>query len=410
MKFTTVFLTLLGLFISSACTRDMSTEPGNKIVRELTQSEKQITQASADFGLNLFKKIVTDESENNVFISPLSVSMALGMTLNGANGETETAMQKTLGFEGMNQDEINNAYKSLIALLTSIDPKVQFEIANSIWSRNGFQVEQEFVDINKNYFDAMVKSLDFSSSAATKTINSWVNDKTHAKIPTIVDAIPPDAVMYLINAIYFKGTWTFEFKKADTQNETFFVTDALQVETPFMRQTNNNFAYVQNDLFQAVDLPYGNEQFRMTVLLPAYNKGVDDIIEQLDSTSWSNWTHSFQQQKGTLQMPKFKLEYKKSLSAVLQAMGMGVAFSGSADFTGINKNGNLFISEVLHKTFVDVYEEGTEAAAVTSVEISLTSVGGPSGFFMRVDRPFLFAIREKSSGTILFIGKVNNPA
>lgn len=409
MKFSAIFLTLMALFISTACTRDMSTEPGQVTVRDLSKTEKKVTKASDDFGLQLLQKIAEDE-ENNIFISPLSVSMALGMTLNGAHGETESAMQSTIGFDGMSPSEINAAYQSLIKLLTGIDPKVQFEIANSIWSRSGFSVEQDFINTNKTFFDALVTSLDFSSAAAPTTINKWVDNKTHGKIAKIVDQIPPDAVMYLINAIYFKGTWTYEFKKSDTQDETFFVTDNDRVQVPFMRQTNDKLPYQQNELFQAVDLPYGNEQFRMTIILPAHGKNIDEIIGQLDSQTWNDWMADFRTQKGTLQMPKFKLEYKKSLVNVLSALGMGAAFGPSADFTGINKNGNLVISEVLHKTFVDVYEEGTEAAAVTSVEISLTSVGGSGSFFMRVDRPFLFAIREQSSGTILFIGRVNNPA
>jgi serpin B len=409
MKFPAIFLTVLGLLISTACTRDLATEPGQVHVRDLSQIEKQITKASDDFGLKLLQKIAAEEKDNNIFISPLSVSMALGMTMNGANGITENAMQKTLGFDGMSSDEINKAYQSLIKLLTSIDPLVQFEIANSIWSRKGFPVEADFINTNKNYFDAMVQSLDFNTDAVN-TINNWVDDKTHGKIDKIVEKIPAEAMMYLINAIYFKGTWTYEFNKSDTQDGSFFITSDSETTVPFMSQTNDNIPYQQNDLFQAVDLPYGNKQFRMTVILPNYKKDIDEVIDNLNAANWNTWTTAFVAQKGTLHMPKFTMEYKKSLSNILQAMGMQVAFGPGADFTGINKNGNLFISEVLHKTFVDVYEEGTEAAAVTSVEISLTSVGGPSGFFMRVDRPFLFAIREKSSGTILFIGKINNPA
>ena len=410
MKFTAFFLTIIIILISSACTRDLSTEPGQPKVRALSQNEQDIRQAGESFGLELFTKIVQENKETNVFISPLSVSMALGMTLNGAAGETRTAMQNTLKFGDMSSEEINDAYLSLIELLTSIDPKVQFEIANSIWAHADFEVEQDFIDTNKAFFDALVSRLDFRSAAAPSTINSWVNEKTHGKIAKIIDKIPPEAIMYLINAIYFKGTWTYEFDKAETRDETFFVTETNRVQVPFMRQTNENFHYVQNDLFQMIDLPYGNKQFSMTVLLPKHDKSVDDVLSQLDSANWTAWLSSMRRQKGTIQMPKFKLEYKKSLPKILSDMGMGVAFSNAADFAGINKEKQLAITEVIHKTFVDVYEEGTEAAAVTAVEVSLTSAGGSSqSFFMRVDRPFLFVIREKSSGIILFIGHVITP-
>ncbi|MBN1481522.1 serpin family protein [candidate division KSB1 bacterium] len=409
MKLTAVFLTIAGVLMASACSRDLSTDPETVKMRALTQNEQRVTKASDKFGLELFVRVVQDEKEANIFISPLSVSMALGMTLNGANGETESVMRQTLGFDNMSAEEINRAYQSLIELLTTIDPKVKFEIANSIWSRSDFQVEAEFKNTNATYFNALVSPLDFGSASAPKTINNWVDDKTHGKIDKIVDQIPPQTVMYVINAIYFKGTWTLEFDKSATRDETFFITETERVQVPFMHQKSQNFAYLENDLMQAIDLPYGNEHFRMTLLLPHNDKSVDDILARLNSTNWASWMGSLTNQPGTLQMPKFKIEYKKSLPGILSAMGMSIAFSRQADFTGINKDGNLFISDVLHKTFVDVDEEGTEAAAATSVAISLTSVGGPSGFFMRIDRPFIFCIREKSSGTILFIGKIIDP-
>ncbi|MBN1465732.1 serpin family protein [candidate division KSB1 bacterium] len=409
MKLTAILLILSVLSIVSTCRRELATEPGEVKVRALTQSEKQVALASDEFGLDLFNKVVADGENSNVFISPLSVSMALGMTLNGAAGETRTAMQKTLNFGDMSADEINGAYASLIQLLRSIDPLVQFEIANSMWTHVDFPVRQEFINTNKTFFDAMISALDFRAPAALKTINGWVDQKTHGKIDKIIDTIPPDVVMYLINAIYFKGTWTFEFNKKETNDETFFVTENERVQAPFMRQTNDSLPYFENDLLQMIDLPYGNRQFSMTIILPRNNKSVSDIVSQLDGANWTTWLGSLRRQKGTIQMPKFKLEYKKSLPDVLSAMGMGIAFSDAADFSGINAEKRTSISDVIHKTFVDVYEEGTEAAAVTAVEISLTSVGPSQGFFMRVDRPFIFTIREKSSGTILFIGQVIRP-
>jgi serine protease inhibitor len=410
MKIKVIFLSIAGMLVASACSRDMSTDPGKVIVRDLNQSEQQISNAGEQFGISLFKHMVENE-ESNIFISPLSVSMALGMTLNGAAGSTESAMRQTLDFSGMEQLEINKAYSSLIKLLTSIDPKVQFEIANSIWTDEKFGVEPSFADVNQTYFDALIKAIDFRDASASDQINNWVDDKTHGKIDKVIDSIDARTVMYLINAIYFNGTWTYEFDKGETKEQRFKVNDNLSVQTPFMRQSNDNFSYFDNELMQAIDLPYGNGQFRMTVLLPRYGKTVADILQSLSPQNWKSWMSAFVEQKGTLALPKFKLEYKNSLVDVLKTLGMDPAFSDEADFTGINKNGGLFISDVLHKTYVDVDEEGTEAAAVTVVEMRVTSVGGETGgFSMSVDRPFLFAIREKSSGVILFIGKMNNPS
>ncbi|NIA28488.1 MAG: serpin family protein [Actinobacteria bacterium] len=411
LKAMNILLVLVLSSVSLLCTRDFSALAPDSPMRPLSQGEQKIVKASGEFGFSLFKEIQKTQKDENIFISPLSVSMALGMTLNGAANETERAMQNTLGFGGLSDEEINQSYQSLIELLADLDPKVRFQIANSIWYRLGFTVEQPFVDINKTFFNAEVNALNFNSPEAVATINSWVDSNTNGKIKKILDQIDPMTVMFLINAIYFKGTWTYEFDKKLTEDEPFYIGDTTQVTCKMMKQSND-FLYYQNDAFQAIDLPYGNSAFRMTVFLPTPGNSVDALIAQLNAQNWAEWMGQFSKQKGTLYLPKFKLKYEKVLNQVLSALGMGIAFdSGRADFTGINKNGDLYISQVRHKSFVDVYEEGTEAAAVTIVEMRTTSVGGePPGFFMQVNRPFLFAIREQNSQTILFMGKIMNPA
>ena len=410
MKVIITALLCTSVFALAACSREFSQEPEKVSVRDLTASESAVKRASENFGFTLLQQLHEEAQDDNIFISPLSVSMALGMTLNGANGDTETAMRSTLNMADMSQQQINEAYASLIELLTTIDPKVQFEIANSIWSRLGFEVEPDFIDINKTYFDAEVQTLDFGSSQAPQTINAWVNDKTNGKIEKIIDSIPPDLMMYLINAIYFKGTWMYEFDTAETREKPFYISEGEPIQTDMMIQTNDSFPYFETEEMQAIDLPYGNGQFRMSVFLPRSGVSVNDIVARLNGDVWQEWTQKFAVRRGTLELPKFKLEYKKMLNSALADMGMGIAFGREADFTGINKKGNLLISEVLHKTFVEVNEEGTEAAAVTSVGVALTSVDGPKpGFVMSVNRPFFFVIREKSSGTILFMGKIINP-
>lgn len=403
-------LALFG-FLSVLCQRDFSIELPNDPLRELTPLEKQLTESDNDFGLTLFQEIVQAEQDTNVFISPLSVAMALGMTLNGAAGTTDEAMRNTLGFWDLTHREINETFSSLIALLTELDPKVVFEIANSIWYRNTFEVEEPFIDVNKTYFDAEVRSLDFSSPTAPDTINIWVNDKTHGKIEEIINQIDPQVVMYLINAIYFNGTWQYEFDEEETQDDVFNRPDGSQIACRMMKQ-QNDFDYFENDDFQAVDLPYGDGQFSMTVFLPKPSRSVDDLIAELSWTKWIAWMNQFQKSRGTLYLPKFTVEYGILLNDCLSSMGMGVAFDPwEADFTKINSDGNLYISRVLHKTYVEVDEEGTEASAVTAVEVSLTSIGDePAGFVMRVNRPFFFVIREHHSQTLLFMGKVNNPS
>lgn len=402
------FLFLIVLSIISYSFLQCSSGITNPVVRELTPLEKQLVSSSSEFGFNLFKKINKVEAQNNIFISPLSVSMALGMALNGASGTTYDAMKSTLEFSSLTKQQINETYQSLIGLLTKSDPKVTFNIANSIWYKNTFNFKKEFIDVNKKYFNAEVESLDFTNNNSVNIINNWVNEKTNGKISKIVEKIPQNIIMYLINAIYFKGTWKYEFNKKSTQQDIFNDINGNQITCNMMAQ-KNKFLYYSNSDLQIIDLPYGNENFSMVVILPAWGKNVNEVIEQLDKNTWNNYLSNLKKEEGTIQLPKFKLENKYLLNKVLKQLGMEIAFDkGKADFTNMNKSGGIYIDEVLHKTFVQVDEEGTEATAVTSVSFGVTSAGG-NGFLMRVDRPFVFIIKEKNSNSILFMGKVIKP-
>lgn len=402
-KILIVILSVTFLLSASQCTKSPN-EPAN--IRELTSLEKTIIDSDNSFGLKLFQEIVKTQKDSNIFISPLSVSMALGMTLNGASGTTREAMINTLELPGLSDQQINESYQSLIELLEGLDPKVKFQIANSIWYRNDMTFEQSFIDGNKRYFDALVSALDFADPNAKNIINAWVDENTNGKIKEIVERINRDNVMFLINAIYFKGIWKYQFEEKNTSDGLFTLPDNSQVPCKMMAQAGE-FQYFANDRFQAIDLPYGNDLFSMVVILPGSSVNLDELILELDQNSWDQWLGLFQKEKGTIFLPRFKLEYEIKMNDVLKALGMGVAFLGGADFTRMYKPGGLFISEVNHKTFVEVNEEGTEVAAVTSVVIGRTST---SGFVMRVDRPFIFAIREHHSGTILFVGKIVNPS
>jgi len=345
--------------------------PDEPIV-DLSSVEKQIVESDNKFGLKLFKQIVKEEKDKNVFISPLSVAMALGMTYNGASGET---------------------YEHLIDMLTSLDPKVRFQIANSIWYRLGIPFKSEFIDLCKKYFTALVTGLDFEDAQATKTINAWVDENTNGKIKEIVDSpIKPAMVMFLINAIYFKGTWTYQFDEKDTRDDLFNLPDGTNKPCKMMKQ-EGEFRYLANSDFQAIDLPYGDGDFSMTVLLPQPQRDIDSLIAEFSQENWN--------------MPRFTLEYEIKLNDILTGLGMGIAFDAAqADLTKMYEGPErVYIDQVKHKTFVEVNEEGTEAAAVTSVGIAITSVG----LWMRVDRPFIFVIRENQSQTILFVGKIVDP-
>jgi serine protease inhibitor len=377
-------------------------------IRELTRIEKQLVSSADNFSLKIFKKIAEAEREKNLFISPLSISMALGMTLNGADGDTYEAMRKTLSLADISQQEINESYQSLIELLTKIDSKVIMQIANSIWYRNTIPFKRDFIETNRKYFDATINPMNFSDPATINIINNWVKESTNGKIDKIVEKIDPETIMFLINAIYFKGTWQYQFDKNKTRDDLFTKQSGEQVPCKMMN-LENDFYLSSNDTFTVLDLPYGKGNFSMTILLPDKDKSLIDVLSTLTDETWNGVINNLSKMKRELYMPRFKLEYKINLNETLKALGMGIAFEPfGANFKklydGIN---NAYISNVEHKTFVDVNEEGTEAAAVTSVEIGVTSIRDD---IIRLDRPFIFVIREKNSNCILFIGKLEDPS
>jgi len=377
---------------------------------ELNSMEKAMVKSTNSLSFDIFKEIVSAEEDTNVFISPLSISYALGMTYNGANGETEEAMKRVLGYGELTDQEINETYKNLTQALVGLDPDVLLEIANSIWHRNSFAVEDSFINVNQEYFDAEVAALDFNDGGACDIINGWVSEKTHEKIDKVINPpIDPLTMMFLINAVYFNGTWTYEFDEDDTHDAPFYLGDGSTVMCDMMTQ-KNEYSYINGDGFIALDLPYGYANFSMTVFLPDKDNNVDDLIAQFNPENWDNWMNSLHTDSLRLFMPKFRIACKYSLVPALRALGMGVAFVPfEADFSGINPSyEDLHISDVLHNTFVQVDEEGTEAAAVTVVEIGTTSVP-PLNKIIRIDRPFAFVIHEKNTGAILFMGKIVNP-
>lgn len=383
--------------------------PDNEI--NITEKTAMLIEAENDFGFELFKNVYATETESeNIMVSPLSVSLALAMTYNGANGETQAAMEKTLKVHGLTPEEINQSYHDLVNALQSLDPKVLLEIANAIYYRDDFQVENEFVSINKNYYDADISPLDFGNEQKSlEIINGWVAKKTHNKIETIIDRISRSHVMFLLNAIYFKGTWQKEFNEESTEKLPFYPENGENIQTEMMQRLDT-LPYTSNDLFSAVELSYGKGNYNMYVFLPENGRTLEEIVNNLDKDNWGTWMESFREtQSVDIKFPKFKYGYEITLNDVLTEMGMGIAFSGAADFTGINRGGGLNIDYVKHKSFIDVNEEGTEAAAVTIVAIERTSAGGPTKVPFIVNRPFLYAITEKDTGAVLFMGTVKNP-
>ena len=383
--------------------------PIEHLPRDLSVAETHLVNANNRFAFRLFREVNTQEgTTTNVFLSPLSVGMALGMTYNGAAGTTRDAMQQTLGFDGMTVQEVNEAYQSLIALLRNLDPRVEFLLANSIWYRESVPIVPAFLETNRQYFDAEVTGLDFADPASVDVINAWVNTQTNGRIEEIVDApIDPLTFMFLIDAVYFKGDWTYQFDKRRTRDGDFQLAGGSPVSVPMMSRDEEIPVRLHQDAgYTVLDLPYGGQAYSMTIVMPQNPDSLDDLAREVTADRWDAWIAQLDSMDVQVSIPKFTLEYDIELKDVLRALGMGIAFTADADFANMTPIEEAFIKKVKHKTFVNVNEEGTEAAAVTSVEMQFR--GGPLTVW--VDRPFIFAIRENYSGTILFIGKVVNPA
>ncbi len=371
--------------------------------------DSKLVDANRRFSFKLFSEILKQDSKKNVFVSPTSVAIALSMTYNGANGETQQAMAKALELQRMSLQQVNQANDALKASLETADPAVQLAIANSLWVKQGVTFKPDFMQSNQQFYKAKVTELDFAKPEAPGIINSWVKENTRGKIDKIVQQIDPADVLFLINAIYFKGKWTNEFDKNQTSERPFYLSNGTQKPHPMMSQSGK-YRYYENETFQAVSLPYGKGRLSLYVFLPQKDTNLDRFQEQLTPENWQQWMNQFGMRQGSIQLPRFKFDYDIQLNTALKALGMEEAFdAGRANFSNMSP-ASVKIDEVMHKTFVEVNEEGTEAAAATSVRAVLTSARMPSQpFRMVVDRPFFCAIRDNQTGTILFMGSIQEP-
>jgi serine protease inhibitor len=385
-------------------------------------STAKVVAANNGFGFRLLHALRAEGDKDNVIVSPLSVSLALGIVFNGAGGGTKEAMAGTLGFASLNDQEVNGASHQLLDTLAMADPAVQLQIANALWVKSGFALNAGFVERARDYFEATARSLDFSGDpdGSVKTINDWVDDRTHGKIPSIIEKLNAQTRLVVTDAVYFKGRWRDPFKKEMTRPHRFTLPSGVHEMTPMMDQ-RGRYPYLDTPDFQAVRLAYGNRCFDMYVFLPRQSPGPSDhsdglprFLDSLNESSWNDWTNRMSGgNEGRIMLPKFELNYSKRLNQSLDSMGMGVAFDPNrADLSGIPAQpAKLWIDFVQHKTYIKVDEEGTEAAAVTAVGVvGLAVMARPRPFEMIADHSFFFAIAERDSGAILFAGIVTNPA
>jgi serpin B len=371
---------------------------------------EKLATANTGFAFDLLKQIVKEQPDTNVFISPFSVSTVLQMTANGAAGDTKAEMQRVLKTAGLPAGTLNSACKDLNQPLNS-QPGVILNLPNAIWYKKEIRLKPEFVSVNQQFFQAELGGVDFSKPESAQTINQWADKSTHGKIKQVVQwPFDPMTRVILANAIYFKGKWERPFNKSDTRRDVFHLSAAGEKQIPMMWQ-HGHFNYQQGDGFQAVRLPYAGGQLQMYLFLPDTNSGPTKLLADLNADTWRDKIlPKFQDEEGTLVLPRFKLDYDVTLNNPLKALGMRQAFTKGADFSAMADE-PLFVSEVKQKSFVEVNEEGTEAAAVTTVVMKSLAIREPmKSFKMIVDRPFFFMIGDDSTKSILFMGVVHDPA
>ncbi len=358
----------------------------------------------SSFAFGLFQDITAYDESDIVFISPLSASIALSMTAAGAEGATQEEMLRTLGFGGLSVKDLNACNRGIIDLLSSDPEGVELNVANSLWVSDRFTLKSRYIRTAGSEYSARVSNLDFSDPASPSVINRWCAENTAGRIDKMIENIDPATQMYLLNALYFKGMWTTPFDAANTRKDIFHG-NRRDSEVEFMHRTAS-FPYYIGPEGALLELPYGEGSFVMDIFLPAEGVSAEEFASGLDGEALSTLTGLLQSDRIKVTLPKFKTEYETSLNATLQRLGMRDAFTPSADFSGMSKE-PLMISEVKQKTFIEVNEEGSEAAAVTSVAVMRTSLA-PEPLEFRVDRPFVLLIRERTSGTVLFMGLVRN--
>jgi serpin B len=409
MKRLFIILAAFLVFSVPGCNKEETEVPGPSLDPkpiELPAKGDEVVARSNEFGFDLFRQTALEEPEKNMMLSPLSASVALTMLLNGCANNTYEQIHSMLGYDGLTIDEVNKTYTALVSQLLSADPKVQLALGNAVFYHNQFAVKPPFLLTMNDTYQAHIEALDFFSPEALDVINQWASDNTMGKIPKVLNEINAEDVMYLMNALYFKGTWTFKFDESQTHTQTFHNDDGTTKEVDMMTGDIPVRTVNYTD-YHAIELYYGRQNFSMVLILSS--KKVNELLQDLDGAGWQQLTHDLDAISSApdtveLTMPKFSFDYEKKLNEPLQALGMTDAFQpGVADLSKISDQG-IFVSFVKQNSFISLDEEGTEAAAVTVVGIGY---GGP--VHIVVDHSFLFAIRERTTNTLMFVGKVMAP-
>lgn len=407
-----IFITIILIILFSLTSCSQSGQLGKIDDNEFSENDFTTIVSPNNYLAFKLLEYVEPDDEQNIFISSTSLFMALSMVYNGAEGKAKEEIAKALQLGKIKKEDLNRANASLIDKLTKQTDQIELSLANSIWLNDQYHFQDKFANDNEHYFQAEISEIDITDNESAQIINNWVKENTNEKIKEIVN--PPlneDLVTILINALYFKGDWMYEFDDTLTEDSLFTKSDGKTVTVPLMTSTEEQFPYIENDVFQAISLPYNEGEMSMDIYLPQENITLNELKDEFIGGRWEDWNRQFEEQKGTILLPKFELEYETDLNDTLQELGMDSVFTEDAELTRmIVEDGPIGISKVRQKTYIDVHEQGTEAAAVTSVEIEMMSHVDEQPFYMEVNRPFFFVIKDADTNMILFTGLIEDPS
>lgn len=379
--------------------------PRATLTRSLTEAEREVAGATVVFGFRLFREVARERPGENLFVSPLSVLMAVGMALEGARGETAAEMRAALDLQRLTDRDRARGVEGVLEILRSIDPTIESAVANAAWLQDGFPIVDGYMDMVREAYDAHVERVDFGRAAAAERVNEWVAEKTRDRIMTIVDPVPhPGTVAMLTNAVYFKAGWRRPFDERETREGEFRRGDGSATRVPFMRM-NGHWRYAEGASWRAVELPYAADAWAATLVLPREGSTVERVVDDLLAGDWNPLLEGLASPHPRhlwLEVPRFEVAAPSNLVAPLQALGIREAFHAGADFSGMAPG--AWIDDVAHKTWIRFDEKGTEAAAATNVTM-IVSLPPTLSF----DRPFLFVLRERHTGTVLFVGTIEDP-
>ncbi|MCC5919689.1 MAG: serpin family protein [Cyclobacteriaceae bacterium] len=409
----TLIILLFSIIFLSSCSlfQDETATAGDKVEITLNATERQLVGQSNRFGWGFTQSHLIAHPDENIMVSPLSASLALGMLTSGSSAETRDELLEAFGFARDEESSFHNFMKRLQNTFPNLDSKVRVQIANSLWSNEGYVFSPDFEAFNQEHYNAISQSLSFADPSSAGIINDWVARNTENKINQLLESLSPDAAAYLINALYFKGDWRHQFDAKQTKNKDFFTSEG-KLTVPTMNIAENfDCAFGSN--FLMLRLPYHQGNYTMDIILPNEDSTLEEVISSLGVDEYTQRIDALVTRSVELSLPKFKVEYKASIVRDLQTMGVQRIFNRSEAqldkiFDGQER---FFVSQVLQSTFIEIDEKGTEAAAATAIEVMPVSTApyNPQPLVVNVNRPFLFIISEVSTGTILFSGQVKRP-